>query len=194
MVPTNISYDDILDRHGGSGGIPDPNHLTTMVQDLKQLCSLASTRSETCNAGMRALSQRRKEVVEEEREREREQAARLREIEERETLKREAEEDEEARGRKGGKNKKQKKESSRIREERPLNHGAHGLARQDGLDLPLQGKSQNFLISVHQNCSEAVGWRVIGNTELSTGLKCILSESHCCRPSLSSILGNAQTS
>ena len=141
MVPTNISYDDILDRHGGSGGIPDPSHLTTMVQDLKQLCSLASARSETCNAGMRALSQRRKEVAEEEREREREreQAARMREIEERESLKREAEEDEDIRGRKGGKNKKQKKEPSSVREERPLNHGAHGLARQDGLDLPLQG-------------------------------------------------------
>ena len=114
-------------------------------------------------------------MVEEEREREREQAARLREIEERETLKREAEEDEEARGRKGGKNKKQKKESSSIREERPLNHGAHGLARQDGLDLPLQGKSQKFPIFLHQNCSKAVGWRVIGSTESSSGLNCIFS-------------------
>ena len=145
MVPTNISYDDILERHGGSGGIPDPSHLTTMVKDLKQLCDLAAARNETCNAGMRALAEKRKDVLEEERqrEREREQASRTREAEERESMKREAEEDEDTRGPKGGKVKK-KKETSRAREERPPNHGAHGLARQDGLDLPLKGASQSF--------------------------------------------------
>lgn len=114
-----------------------------MVKDLKQLCDLAATRNETCNAGMRALAEKRKDVLEEEREREhereREQASRAREAEERESLKRAIEEDDEdARGRKGGKVKKRKASSS-IREERPLNHGAHGLARQDGLDLPLKG-------------------------------------------------------
>lgn len=140
MVPTNITYDDILERHGGAGGIPDPSHLTIMAKDLKQLSELASARSETCNAGMRALSEKRKEALDEERQRE--QDARAREAEERETLKtlkKEAEdEDEEIRGRKGGKLKK-KKERSSVREERPLAHGAHGLARQDGLDLPLKG-------------------------------------------------------
>lgn len=140
MVPTNISYDDILERHGGAGGIPDPSHLTTMAKDLKQLSELASARSETCNAGMRALSEKRKEALDEERQRE--QEARAREAEERETLKtlkKEAEEeDDEIRGRKVGKPKK-KKERSSVREERPLAHGAHGLARQDGLDLPLKG-------------------------------------------------------
>ena len=144
MVPTNISYDDILERHGGSGGIPDPSHLTTMVKDLKQLCDLAAARNETCNAGMRALAEKRKDVLEEEREREREQASRAREAEERESSKREAqdedgeEEEENLRGRKGGKIKK-KKETISAKEDRPLNHGAHGLARQDGLDLPLKG-------------------------------------------------------
>lgn len=138
MVPTNLSYDDILERHGGSGGIPDPSHLTTMVKDLKQLCELAATRNEACNAGMRSLAERRKGVLEEEREREREQVARAREAEEKEFLKKEAEEEEEVRGRKGSKQKK-KKEPSSVREERPLNHGAHGLARQDGLNLPLKG-------------------------------------------------------
>ena len=140
MVPTNISYDDILERHGGAGGIPDPSHLTTMATDLKQLSDLASARSDTCNAGMRALSEKRKEALDEERRRE--QEARAREAEERETLKTPKkeveEEDDEIRGRKGGKPKK-KKERSSVREERPLAHGAHGLARQDGLDLPLKG-------------------------------------------------------
>lgn len=140
MVPTNISYDDILERHGGAGGIPDPSHLTIMAKDLKQLSELASARGDTCNVGMRALSERRKEALDEERQRE--QEARAREVEERESLhmlKKEAEEEEEEiRGRKGGKPKK-KKERSSVREERPLAHGAHGLARQDGLDLPLKG-------------------------------------------------------
>ena len=142
MVPTNISYDDILERHGGAGGIPDPSHLTIMAKDLKQLSELASARNDTCNAGMRALSERRKEALEDERLRE--QEARTREAEERETpktLKKEAEEeDDEIRGRKGGKLKK-RKEQSVASEERPLAHGAHGLARQDGLDLPLKGTS-----------------------------------------------------
>ena len=140
MVPTNISYDDILERHGGAGGIPDPGHLTTMAKDLKLLSELASARSETCNAGIRALYKKRKEALDEEMQRE--QEARAREAEERETvktLKKETEEeDDEMRGRKGGKLKK-KKERSSVREERPLAHGAHGLARQDGLDLPLKG-------------------------------------------------------
>ena len=145
MVPTNISYDDILERHGGSGGIPDPSHLTTMAKDLKQLSQLASARSDTCNAGMRALSEKRKEALDEERQREQEARAReAEEIEISKTLKKEAEEeDDEIRGRKGAKVKKRKERSS-VREERPLAHGAHGLARQDGLDLPLKG-----MFSIH---------------------------------------------
>lgn len=139
VVPTNISYDDILERHGGSGGIPDPSHLTTMVKDLKQLCELASARNETCNLGMRALVEKRKQALDDERDREREQAARAREAEEREILKRETVDEDDVRGRKAGKPKKHKQEPTSVREERPLAHGAHGLARQDGLDLPLKG-------------------------------------------------------
>lgn len=157
MVPTNISYDDILERHGGAGGIPDPSHLTTMAKDLKQLSELASARSDTCNAGMRALSEKRKEAMDDERQRE--QEARTREAEEREilkTLKKEAEEDDdEIRGRKGGKLKK-KKERSIVREERPMAHGAHGLARQDGLDLPLKGTFVIHWLIPNTSCYNAL--------------------------------------
>lgn len=148
MIPTNVSYDDILERHGGNGGIPDPSHLNTMAKDLKQLGDLAISRGNVCNAGMRVLADRRKvAILEDERGRERErwereQATRARESEERRTLKREAEEEDDARERKGSKNKK-RKERSTVREERPPNHGAHGPARQDGLDLPLEGELQN---------------------------------------------------
>ena len=151
QVPSNITYDDLLERHGGAGGIPDPSHLTTMAQHLKHLSELASARGDTCNQGMRVLSEKRKSLVlEEEREKEleREQALRARESEERRTLKREAEDDEDLKERKSGKQKKQRKERSAVRDpERPLNHGAHGLARQDGLDLPLEGELHTFLWS-----------------------------------------------
>ncbi|KAL9126330.1 MAG: hypothetical protein Q9217_004595 [Psora testacea] len=139
-IPTNISYDSVLERHGGGGGIPDPNHLETISNDLKTLAALANTRSDTNSKGMRELSERRKQILEQERERERErereQAARVRADEERKSVKREAEEEED-RERRDAKLRK-KKERSAIREERPPSHGAHGLARQDGLDLPLE--------------------------------------------------------
>ncbi|KAL9103554.1 MAG: hypothetical protein Q9187_008995, partial [Circinaria calcarea] len=85
---------------------------------------------------MRELSVRRKEREAEERDREKAN----REAEERESRKRAAEDEEESRARKGGKLKKRKDRSS-IREERPLTHGAHGVARQDGLDLTSKANS-----------------------------------------------------
>ena len=155
QVPSNITYDDILERHGGAGGIPDPSHLTTMAKDLKHLSDLASARGDACNQGMRVLSEKRKSLLlEEEREKEleREQALRARESEERRTLKREAEDDEDLKERKSGKQKKQRKERSAVRDpERPPNHGAHGLARQDGLDLPLEGELRTFRLSATVN-------------------------------------------
>ena len=134
MVATNIMYDDILDRHGSSGGIPDPTHLETLVNDLKMFSQLAETRQNTCDGGMRKLSDRRKEKIEEEREFE----LAARDAEEKASLKRAAEDQELERGRKGGKVKKRKDRSS-IREERPLTHGAHGVARQDGLSVVAKG-------------------------------------------------------
>lgn len=133
-IPTSITYDDILERHGGSGGIPDPKHLEALANDLKKLSQMAETRGQACDGGMRELASRRKERVEEERERE--QAKQ--EAEEKENLKRAAEEDEESRSRKAVKPKKRKERSS-IREERPLVHGAHGVARQDGIDVNMKG-------------------------------------------------------
>ncbi|KAL9103602.1 MAG: hypothetical protein Q9163_001366 [Psora crenata] len=148
-IPTNISYDSVLERHGGGGGIPDPNHLVTISNDLKTLAALANTRSDANTKGMRELSERRKQVFEREREREREQTARDRAEEERKSLKREADDEEEERERRIGKLKK-KKERSTAREERPLNHGAHGLARQDGLNLPLDENEQIQLQAMRQ--------------------------------------------
>ncbi|KAL8942208.1 MAG: hypothetical protein Q9216_001784 [Gyalolechia sp. 2 TL-2023] len=156
MVPANVTYEHLLNQHGGAQGIPDPASLNQMVDNLKMLGQLAEERGRTCDGGMRELSKRRKERVEddhrlerenrerEEKEREKEkQKEKEKEKEEEEEKEKEKEkvslkraaEDEEARGRKSLKTKKAKKERSSVREERPLAVGAHGLARQDGVGL-----------------------------------------------------------
>lgn len=132
---TTISYNNILEQHSGGGGIPDPRDLENMANDLKTLSIFADTKCNACDGAMRELSKRRKERLEDDREREQMK----RDAEEKDSLKRVAEDEEEARGRKGGKLKKIKKEGGIVKEERPLSHGAHGLARQDGLDLPVKG-------------------------------------------------------
>ena len=134
-IPNNVLYDDILERHGGSGGIPDPQNLETLANELKTLSQLAEARQNACDGGMRKLSDRRKERIEEERALD--QANR--EVEERASLKRAADDEELDRGRKGGKLKK-RKERSTMREERPLTHGAHGVARQDGTNSTVKCK------------------------------------------------------
>ena len=156
MVPSNLSYDELLERHGNGSGIPDSKHLDTLAADLRTLAQLAELRGQVCDKGMRYLSRRRKERLEEEREKERE----TRELEDRkEKMKREAaarDEEDEGRGSKGQKIRK-RKDRSKVREERPLVHGAHGLARQDGLDTEMKGETtvlmRSFLgVATSWNC------------------------------------------
>ncbi|KAL8945703.1 MAG: hypothetical protein Q9222_007796, partial [Ikaeria aurantiellina] len=142
MIPQNVTYDQILSQHGGSQSIPDPSSLNQMADNLRMLGQLSEERGSACDKGMRALSEKRKERVEEEHRLEQEN----RDREEKASLKRAAE-DEEARGRKSLKTKKVKKERSSVREERPLAVGAHGLARQDGLDLPPQAPTETVQAS-----------------------------------------------
>ncbi|KAL8866046.1 MAG: hypothetical protein Q9174_006531 [Haloplaca sp. 1 TL-2023] len=135
MVPTNITYEQLLNQHGGGQGIPDPSSLNQIGDSLKTLSQLAEQRGVACDSGMRELAKRRKDRFDQEHRLDQEN----RDREEKLSLKRAAEE-EEARSRKSLKTKKMKKERSTAREERPLAVGAHGVARQDGLDLPAQGE------------------------------------------------------
>lgn len=136
LVPTSVQYSDILDRLGGSGHIPEPKALESLVEHLKTLSQLAETRGEACNAGIREISQKRKEVFEELREREQLD----RDAEERLRMKREADDDEDmGRVSKGGKLKK-RKDRGIARDERPLSNEAHGVAKQDGTDLKTDSK------------------------------------------------------
>jgi transcriptional adapter 3 len=126
---STVQYSDILERLGGGGNIPDPKTLELLSEHLKTLSQLADARGDICNAGMRELSQRRKEVLEDQREQEME-----RDAEERVKMKREADDDEDgSRALKGGKLKKRKERPSK--DERPLAVGAHEMTRQDGGEL-----------------------------------------------------------
>lgn len=125
---STVQYADILERLGGGGTIPDSKTLELLGEHLKTLSQLADARGDVCNAGMRELSQRRKEVLEDQ------QEQMERDAEERIKMKREAEDDEDgSRALKGGKLKKRKERASK--EDRPLAVGAHEITRQDGGEL-----------------------------------------------------------
>jgi transcriptional adapter 3 len=126
MKPFPISsYDEIVEQQSGSG-IPDSKSLDALIERIENLLKEVEARGHASDRGMRKLAALRKDRLEE-------LEAERRDEEQRERLKREAAEEEE-RGRKANKMKK-KKETSRAREERPLAHGAHGLAPQDGSNL-----------------------------------------------------------
>lgn len=143
VLPSNITYDDILERHGGGGGIPDPKNLELMASDLNSLSISAETRGQACDGAMRELAKRRKERIEADRIRE----IASREAEEKENLKRVAEEDDDGGVKKAGRLKK-RKERINVKEERPLAHGAHGVARQVGGDLPVKGALSSLQVRV----------------------------------------------
>lgn len=146
LVPQSPTYSDVLDKLGSGANVLDPKQFDSLLESLKTLSSLAEARSQACDAAMRELVNKRKEVAEEQRENERME----REAEQRRArAKKDVEdEDHDDRGRKSAKVKK-RKERSRGREEaeeRPLAHGAHGVAKQDGSDIKAEGKSwHNFV-------------------------------------------------
>lgn len=143
VIPLNITYDDILERHGGGGGIPDPKNLELMASDLNTLSISAETRGQACDGAMRELAKRRKERFEADRMRE----LASREAEEKENLKRVAEEDDDGGGKKAGRLKK-RKDRINFKEERPLAYGAHGVAKQDGGDLPVKGALSSLQVRI----------------------------------------------
>ncbi|PWY95585.1 hypothetical protein BO94DRAFT_530311 [Aspergillus sclerotioniger CBS 115572] len=132
LTPSAIQYGELLERMGGVGPIPDSKSLELLTEHLKTLSQLAETRSDACNAGIRELSQKRKEVVEEPESAERDGSDRVK-------MKREADDEEEEKVLKGGKLKRRKERGSSSKEERPLAHGAHDVARQDGAETKVEG-------------------------------------------------------
>lgn len=129
LVPGTAQYGELLDRMGGVGSIPDSKSLETLMEHLKTLSQLAEARCDACDAGIRELSQKRKQVVEE-----------PEHDGDRPKMKREAEyEEDDSKALKGGKLKKRKERGSSSKEDRPLAHGAHELSRQDGAETKVEG-------------------------------------------------------
>ncbi len=126
MRPFSISsYDEIVEQQTGSA-IPDSRSLDALIDRIQNLLKEVEARGSASDRGMRRLAGLRKDRLEE-------LEAERRDAEQKERLKREVEEEEE-RGRKANKMKR-KKEASAAKEERPLAHGAHGVAPQDGSNL-----------------------------------------------------------
>lgn len=123
----NGQYTELLELVAAPN-IPDSKTLETLVEHLNNLSDLADTRGEVFNAGMREMSQKRKEVMEDQ--------ELSHEVADRAKLKRETEDDDDPIHK--GKVKKRKDRSS-IKEERPLSHGAHEIARQDGAETKVEG-------------------------------------------------------
>ncbi|KAL4928555.1 histone acetyltransferase NGG1 [Aspergillus undulatus] len=130
VVPTTVQYVEILERMGGVGPIPDSKALELLMEHLKSLSQSAEARGDACNAGIRELSHKRKEVADEPDPYEGSDRK----------MKREADDDDEdSRAAKAGKLKKRKERGSSSKEERPLTHGAHELSRQDGGETKVEG-------------------------------------------------------
>lgn len=146
MAAPEISYTDVVDRLGSNATVPDPRYLERLVSQLKALGEHAEARVLACDAALRELVIRRREIAEAQREQDRIE----REAEQRRArLKKEAEDDEDdIRSSKAGKIKKRKERSTgrEEHESRPLTHGAHGVARQDGLEIKSEGTLQIFAL------------------------------------------------
>lgn len=110
-----MSYGDVLDRYCRGTSPPGAATLKKIEEALKLCSDLAKSRSDICDKGMRELSARKRDVADILREHElaerREEAERLATVQ-----KTAAEKEEEA-------------------QTRPPAVGAHGVARQDGMDI-----------------------------------------------------------
>lgn len=116
--------DDVVEQNGSA--IPSSKDLEALMERLQRLMTIVEERGLVCDRGMRMLAQARKDMHEEiETER--------RDEERREILKRDALDEEERDRNKA--NKLKKRRDGKTKEERPLTHGAHGLAPQDGTNL-----------------------------------------------------------
>jgi transcriptional adapter 3 len=131
--------DDIVEQYGGSA-IPSSKDLEALLERLQKLAEVVENRGLICDKGMRKLAQERKDSLEE-------IEMQKRDLEQRERVKKDAA-DEEERGRNKANKIKKRKDLSTAREERPLTHGAHGLAPQDGTGL---GEKTLTMVPAHHD-------------------------------------------
>ena len=145
IVPGNPSFSDVLDRLPTGSHILEPKQIDSIIDSLKTLSSLVETRSTICEQAIRKLVERKKDVAEEQREYER-----IEKEEHRRFQAKKGAGDDDERGRKSAKVKKRKERSGTRGdgEDRPLAHGAHGVAKQDGSDIKEEGKSDQIIVAI----------------------------------------------
>ncbi|KAG9242605.1 histone acetyltransferases subunit 3-domain-containing protein [Calycina marina] len=116
--------DDGIDKYGLA--IPNSRDLDALMERLKKLFDTVDQRATVCDRGMRMVADFRKDRLEEIEVERRDQ--------ERKEVSRKDAADEEERS-KNKANKIKKKKEIKEENERPLTHGAHGLAPQDGTNI-----------------------------------------------------------
>jgi transcriptional adapter 3 len=136
------AVNDVFDSHSSNSpsGIPSATSLSSIVDAIKgNILSIVHARDEACDQMMRELASRKKERIERDR------------IRDLEIAKRDAEERRQQMKKATTPQKKEKEK------ERPLAVGAHGVARQDGVDrngkLPLYHIPFICCILHHERCA-----------------------------------------
>lgn len=121
---TAATYDDIIEQQTGSA-IPDSKALDGLLERLNRLLDAVEARNKVGDRGMRQLALLRKDRLEE-------IEVEKRDEERRERIRRDNE-DQRSRKATSKKNKVAGKvKDEKTKEERPLTHGAHAVAPQDG--------------------------------------------------------------
>lgn len=147
LVPHNSSIENLIDRYSSGGNQPPSASSLNAIHDgvQNQVLVHVTNRGTACDRAMRELARKRKERIEAERHRD-----------ERERL------DEERRKREKKMNSKKRDREEMEDETRPPAVGAHGLARQDGVDVHMEdtetgspkpdqaGSPSNASITSHQ--------------------------------------------
>ncbi|KAF2222696.1 histone acetyltransferases subunit 3-domain-containing protein [Elsinoe ampelina] len=129
LVPPHASIEALIEKHSsGSSNPPSVAALNNIHDGIQSsVIGHVTTRGTACDGAMRQLARKRKERVEFERERE-----------ERERM------DEDRRRRDAKKIVGKKRDREEMEDEtRPPAVGAHGLARQDGVDVHMEGATQS---------------------------------------------------
>lgn len=121
--PTSLDFGDYV-----ALAIPSSKDLEALSEKLQRLMASIELRGDMCNKGMRLMVEVRKDRQDD--------IARMQQEKDALEKKKKDAADEEERGRRHKANKvKKRKDMSTGAEERPLTHGAHGLAPQDGTNL-----------------------------------------------------------
>ncbi|KAF2148475.1 hypothetical protein K461DRAFT_282937 [Myriangium duriaei CBS 260.36] len=124
LVPHNASIEALIDRYSSGGNNPPSSTSLNALHDgiHSQVLAHVANRGTACDRAMRVLSQKRKERIEAERQRD------------------EHERMEEERRKRDKKMNGKKRDREEMEDEtRPPTVGAHGLARQDGVDVHMDG-------------------------------------------------------